>query len=128
MRDTWKKMSADELAKATRELFGTMANDPKQLEPLLTEILRSDQRTMADAFYELFSTDIRSDLPKIQAPVLAILADGPYQKYIGEQLAPVPHHEVVTIPRTKHIVMYDDPVGFFRALDTFLATNRPSRP
>ncbi|HSR99756.1 MAG TPA: alpha/beta hydrolase [Kofleriaceae bacterium] len=121
MRDTWKKMSRDEFAKATREFFGTMANDPKQLEPLLTEILRSDQRTMADAFYELFSTDIRSDLPKIKAPVLAILADGPYQKYIGEQLAPVPHHVVVTIPHTKHIVMYDDPVGFFRALDTFLA-------
>ena len=115
-------MSADELAKATRELSGTLANDPKQLEPLLTEILRSDQRTMADAFYELFSTDIRSDLPRIQAPVLAILADGPFQKPIGEQLAPIPHHQVVAIPRTKHIVMYDDPVGFFRALDTFLAT------
>ena len=55
-------MSADEFAQATREFFGTMANDPKQLEPRLTEILRSDQRTMADAFYELFSTDIRSDL------------------------------------------------------------------
>lgn len=124
MRDGWKRMSADEFATSTRQFFGTMANDPKQLEPLLTEILKSDQRAMADAFYELFSTDIRSDLSRIKAPVLAIVADSPYQKFIGEQLTPVPQHEVVTIPRTKHIVMYDDPVGFFRALDGFLAAHR----
>jgi len=123
MRDGWKKMSADEFAAATRQFFGTMANDPIKLQPLLADILRSDQRAMADAFYELFSTDIRADLPNIQAPVLAILADSPYQKLIGEQLGPVPQHEVVTIPHTKHIVMFDDPAGFFRALDGFLAAH-----
>ena len=123
MREAWKKMSADEFAAATRQFFGTMAKDPIQLQPLLAEILRSDQRAMADAFYELFATDIRADLPSIAAPVLAILADSPYQKLIGEQLAPVPQHEVVTLPHTKHIVMYDDPAGFFRALDGFLAAH-----
>jgi N-formylmaleamate deformylase len=123
MRDGWKKMSADEFAAATRQFFGTMANDPVQLQPLLAEILRSDQRAMADAFYELFSTDIRADLPNIDAPVLAIIADSPYQKFIGEQLAPVPQHEVVVVPRTKHMVMYDDPAGFFRAVDAFLAAH-----
>jgi pimeloyl-ACP methyl ester carboxylesterase len=124
MRDAWKRMSAEQFAASTRQFFTTMASDPKQLEPLLTEILRSDQRTMADAFYELFSTDIRADLPRIKAPVLAIVADSPYQKFIGEQLTPVPQHEAVTIPHTKHIVMYDDPAGFFRALDAFLAAHR----
>jgi N-formylmaleamate deformylase len=123
MRDSWKKMSADEFAAATRQFFGTMANDPVQLQPLLAEILRSDQRAMADAFYELFTTDIRPELPGITAPVLAIIADSPYRKFIVEQLAPVPEHEVVVIPHTKHIVMYDDPAGFQRAVDSFLAAH-----
>jgi N-formylmaleamate deformylase len=123
MRDGWKKMSADEFAAATRQFFGTMANDPIQLQPLLAEILRSDQHAMADAFYELFATDIRPELPNISAPVLAIIADSPYQKFIVEQLATVPKHEVVVLPRTKHIVMYDDPTGFQRAVDTFLAAH-----
>ena len=122
-RDGWKKMSADEFAASTRQFFGTMANDPVKLQPLLADILRSDRRAMADAFYELFSTDIRADLPNIQVPVLAILADSPYQKFISEQLGPVPQHEVVTLPHTKHIVMYDDPTGFLRAVDGFLAAH-----
>ena len=123
MRDSWKKMSADEFAAATRQFFGTMANDPVQLQPLLAEILRSDQRAMADAFYELFATDIRPELPGITAPVLAIIADSLYQKFIVEQLAPVRQHEVVVVPRTKHMVMYDDPAGFERAVDSFLAAH-----
>jgi pimeloyl-ACP methyl ester carboxylesterase len=123
MRDSWKQMSAQDFAAATRQFFGTMARDAAQLEPLLAEIQRSDQRAMADAFYELFTTDIRADLPKITAPLLAIVADSPYQKFIAEQLTSVPHHEVVMIPHTRHIVMYDDPTGFHRALDTFLAAH-----
>jgi pimeloyl-ACP methyl ester carboxylesterase len=123
MRDRWKQMPAPEFAATTRQFFSGMANDPSQLEPLLAEIQRSDQRAMADAFYELFTTDIRADLPKITAPLLAILADSPYQKFIADQLGPVPHHEVVTLPHTKHIVMYDDPAGFHRALDGFLAAH-----
>jgi N-formylmaleamate deformylase len=123
LRDAWKKMSDDEFAAATRQFFGAMANDPIKLQPLLADILRSDRRAMADAFYELFATDIRPELPNISAPVLAIIADSPYQKFIVEQLAPVPQHEVVVVPRTKHMVMYDDPSGFQRAVDSFLAAH-----
>lgn len=57
------------------------------------------------------------------APLLAILADSPYQKFSSEQLTPVAHHEVITIPHTRHIVMYDDPAGFHRALDAFLVAH-----
>ncbi len=121
MRDSWKKMSAQEFTAATRQFFATMTNEPAKLEPLFNEVARSDQRAMADAFYELFSVDIRPELSKITAPVLAIVADSPYQQFIAEQLTPVPHHEVTPIPHTKHMVMYDDPAGFFRVLDAFLA-------
>lgn len=123
MRDRWKQMSAEEFATSLRQFFATTARDPARLEPLLAEVVRSDRRAVADAFYELFATDIRPELRKITAPLLAIVADSPYQQFIAEQLADVPHHEVTPIPHTRHLVMIDDPAGFDRVLDGFLAAH-----
>jgi N-formylmaleamate deformylase len=122
-RDSWKQMSPQEFGAAIRQFFGTMTSDPSRLEPLLAEIVRSDQRTVGDAFHELFTIDPRPELPRITAPLLAIVADSPYQKFIAEQLAAVPHLEVTAVPHTKHMVMYDDPAGFYRVLDGFLAAH-----
>lgn len=61
-------MPAKDFAAATRQLFITMANAPSQLEPLLAAIQRSDQRAMADAFYELFTTDITPTSQDHRAP------------------------------------------------------------
>lgn len=126
-RDQWKRMAPQEFQDAVRAFFSAMANEPSHLEALLREIVRSDQRSFADAYYELVSTDLRPDLSKIKAPLLAILADSEYQKQIGAQLAPIPHHEAVTLPHTKHMVMLDDPAAFYRAVDGFLAAH-PATP
>lgn len=123
MRDRWKQMSAEDFAASLRQFFGTMARDRAKLEPLLAEIVRSDPRTVADAFYELFAVDIRPELRKITAPLLAIVADSPNQRFIAEQLGDVPHHEITAIPHTRHLVMVDDPAGFHRVLDGFLAAH-----
>jgi len=126
-RDQWKAMAPADFPDAVRTFFAGMANDPARLDVLLRDIVRSDQRSFADAYYELVSTDVRPDLAKIKAPLLAILADSEDQQEIAAQLAPVPHHEVVTLPHTKHMVMLDDPPAFYRALDSFLAA-QPGTP
>lgn len=126
-RDSWKQMAPKDFQDAVRGFFATMANEPARLEPLLREIVRSDQRSFADAYYELVATDLRPDLTKIKAPLLAIVADSEYQKQLGEQLAPIAHHEAVTLRHTKHMVMIDDPAGFYRALDGFFAAH-PAAP
>jgi N-formylmaleamate deformylase len=126
-RDSWKQMAPRDFHDAVRALFATMANEPSHLEPLVREVVRSDQRSFADAYYELVATDLRPDLAKIKAPLLAILADTAYQHQIGEQLAPISHHEAVTLPHTKHMVMLDDPPAFYRALDGFLAAHPAAR-
>ena len=38
-----------------------------------------------------------------------------------------PDHKVVVLPHTKHFVMFDDPAGFFRTVDAFLAAHPASR-
>ncbi len=127
-RDQWKQMSAADFDDAIRTFFAPMVNDPADLAPLLRDIVHSDQRTIADAFYELFATDVRPDLPKIRAPLLAILADGEDQQAIAAQLAPIPGHETVVLPRTKHMVMLDDAAAFYRAIDAFIAAHPAAPP
>ena len=120
-RDSWARMSAYDFGQTIREFFEPMARDPATLAPIVAEALRSDPRTVGDATYELCAIDLRPDAVKLTAPVLAILADGPYQRMIRTQLASIPDREVVVVPHTRHFVMLDEPRAFFAALDAFLA-------
>ena len=122
-RDRWKQMAAGEFDDAIRQFFAPMATEPGHLDALMRDVVRSDQRTMADAFYELFATDLRPDLGKIKGPLLAILADGEDHQMIAAQLAPFRDHTEVTLAHTKHMVMLDDPAAFYRAIDGFLAAH-----
>lgn len=116
--DGWRTATDTEFARGTREFFATMANDKVKLEPVIVAVARSDKRAFADAFDELFSTDIRSDLATIHVPTLIVLADDPgYLKLVTAQVEAIPHHLIVTMPDTKHFVFFDDPTGFFRAID-----------
>ena len=67
------------------------------------------------------TTDLRDKVAEIAAPVLVVLADGGLQDRIKGQVAPIPHHEIVVLKNTHHFLMYDDPEGFYRAVDKFLA-------
>jgi pimeloyl-ACP methyl ester carboxylesterase len=35
----------------------------------------------------------------------------------------IPKHEIVVLPKTRHFVMFDDPEGFYKAIDKFLAAH-----
>ena len=118
-RDSWKAATPEQFAAGARQFFAAMTNDPPKLEPVMQGILKSDQRAVADAFYELFTINL--EVGKIKAPVLAILAEGPYRQMIEDRIAAIPTHESVVLPHAKHMLMQDDPDGFFHAVDTFLA-------
>ncbi len=122
---SWKAMRAPDFASVTRDMFLAMATNAKQIEPVIADVLRSDRRAFADAFVEHFATDLRGDLGHIRTRVLVVLADGPYQDIIRDQVSGIRSREVVVLPRTRHFVMFDDPAGFFRVVDAFLA--KPDR-
>ncbi len=121
LRDQWRGATDEEFADRTRMMFSSMVGDPKRLAPIMGEILESDRKTLGDAVYELMTTDLRDKISEITAPVLVVLADGGLQNRIKDQIAPIPHHESVVLAHTHHFLMYDDPDGFYRAIDKFLA-------
>ncbi|HEY1557221.1 MAG TPA: alpha/beta hydrolase [Kofleriaceae bacterium] len=109
-----------------RELFAPMFGNAKVGAAVIADVVKSDRRAFADALYELMMLDLRHDMTRITAPVLALVADGPFAAEISRQAALAPHHEVHVIAKTRHFVMLDAPDATFRALDAFLAAHPPS--
>jgi len=121
LRNMWAQAGDDELPQQVRAAYTSMTSDPKRIEPYLAAIAKSDRQTMGDAIYELVTTSVSDKVAQISAPLLLVLADGGYQQMYRQQAAPVPHHEVVVLPHTRHFVFFDDPTGWYKVIDKFLS-------
>ncbi|MCP3099019.1 alpha/beta hydrolase [Myxococcus sp. K15C18031901] len=91
----------------------------------------SDPETLAQAYYELSTTDLRPELSRITAPTFVV---GSWSGLKGR----VPREAVEAVYRgqyqrlstarvelhdtARHFIMWDAPQDFFRMLDTFLAS------
>ncbi len=88
----------------------------------------SDVRVTAQAFYDDLTTDMRSDLPQITAPVTLLYAQDDSAMTVQAatsafvpQYAGTPKFEAVMISGSRHFIMLDQPEKFAAALDAFLA-------
>jgi N-formylmaleamate deformylase len=120
LRARWKNASDDEFDDGMRAAFLSMTSVPKKMEGVLDAVTNSDRRVIGDAIYEMVTTDLTEHVQEITAPVLVIAADGGFQQRIRSQIETIPDHEMIVLPHTKHFVMYDDPDGFYKAIDKFL--------
>lgn len=121
LRNAWAQSGDAELPQQVRTIYSMMTTNPKRMAPFIPAIAKSDRQTIGDSIFELVKTDITADLRSITAPVLLVLADGGLQRRYQKQTEGIAKREVVVLPNTRHFVMFDDPDGFFRALDGFLA-------
>ena len=126
LRARWKHASDDQFADGMRAVYTAMTSFPNKLAPVIDAVTRSDRRAIGDAIYEMVTTDLTDRVHDITAPVLVIAADGSYQLRIRAQIETIPDHTMVVLPRTRHFVMVDDPEGFFKTIDQFLA-GHPAR-
>lgn len=95
---------------------------------------QSDNDTVAQAMYELMTTDLRPELPRISAPTLVlgswIALKGQMPRETVEavykgQYATLSTARVVMHDTARHFIMWDDPEGFFREIDGFLGAHAP---
>jgi N-formylmaleamate deformylase len=125
LRARWVQASDEEFAIQAKFMYSGMASNPKRLEAISTLAARSDRRTIGDAIYEMMRTNLTDRMTEIRAPVLFVLADGPFQTRIRKQVEGVRDKEIVVVPRARHFVMIDDPKRFFEAVDAFLEAHPP---
>jgi N-formylmaleamate deformylase len=127
MRDQMGK-TPDQFGVGVRAFMGSMFLDPSQHADLIESSAKSDPGVTAEAMFFLLQNDLRPELGKIKAPILAIVADGggalPRDKVEAAwraQLTAIPRNELVIVDKSKHFVMLDQPDAFYAALDAFLA-------
>ncbi|QXD16899.1 alpha/beta hydrolase [Rhodocaloribacter litoris] len=112
------------------QVLPTMITAPDNVAEVLESVARSDPKTVAQAFYELYTTDLREDLARITAPVLVIGTWTGYRPYLTReqvqerfraQYARLPNGRIVLSETARHFVMYDDPDGMLAEMDAFLS-------
>lgn len=125
-------LTPEQLALQNRMSLAAMIRRPEDVERIAAAG-PSDPGAVAQAVYEMMTTDLRDDVAAIRAPVLLVAAgelpdmvdaDAVAAAYRA-QLAAVPNAELVTIPGARHFVMLDAPEPFHRLLADFLAAGAP---
>lgn len=129
VRDQLRKAPHDAFVENMKQFIGTMATKPDDIAMLDDAAAKSDQTTVANAFAELMAKDLRTDLPKIQAPAMIIAAGEmgmvtPDQLKAGwhAQIDAIPHVDFEVVDHAKHFVMLDQPEAFYALVDKALAT------
>jgi N-formylmaleamate deformylase len=131
-RDRLASMDAAAYAKQRKFALGTMlSSEPNVLK--MTELTsKSDPAAEGQAHYELFSTDIRSTLAAIKAPVLLIVGAGgttdpaaieATSKNFGRQLVAIKDLKISVSPASKHFIQFDTPDFLFAEMDEFFASH-----
>ena len=90
--------------------------------------LKSDRRTVADATYELMTTDLRPELGRITAPTEIIYAYDPIYGVPASKIGAIfrtaysstPSVHFVRIDGSFHFIMFDQPKAFTQAVLDFI--------
>jgi pimeloyl-ACP methyl ester carboxylesterase len=114
----------DEQLKAFSESGAkALVTDPEKVKLVASWQMKSDRTTLGTAFYEMMTTDIRSDLSKIESPVLVLGSKyeslEQSQKILSNLYKNV-KNLTLQIADAKHFIMYDNPQWFYDNLDKFL--------
>jgi pimeloyl-ACP methyl ester carboxylesterase len=86
--------------------------------------IKSDPKTVATAMFELFQTDLRTEVSRIQSPTLLLAAlkgypEGSIQIY-QTQTQPLKNMRLEAFPEARHFIMFDAPARMFETMDSFL--------
>jgi len=112
-----------------RAVIETMATKPADVDRIVGWGERSDRPTVANAMYELLSTDLRTDIARIQAPTLVLGTWVAYQAYAPRaaieqnyrmQYARLSAAQFEMAETARHFIMYDDPAWLYDRIDRFL--------
>lgn len=113
-----------------RQMSTTMVTDTARISQVTRWGQASDPATVAQAMYDMYTTDLRPEVTRIQQPVLVLGAWAAYQAYgstkestkaiFEQQYAKLPQHRVEMSEAGRHFLMYDDTQWFFQQADAFL--------
>nr|WP_262907775.1 alpha/beta hydrolase [Hymenobacter sp. BT770] len=120
-----------------RQMAASMVSDTARQSLVARWGQASDPASVAQAMYEMYTTDLRADLAAVRQPALVLGTWAAYKPYgatmastraiFATQYAKLPQHRIEMSEAGKHFLMYDDTAWFFKQTDAFLLANYAAR-
>jgi pimeloyl-ACP methyl ester carboxylesterase len=130
MRNMMKDATPEQVKQSQQYYLSTMATAPDKLEIIGKWGIESHSPTVAQAMYEMQTTDLRLELATIKVPVTVLGAWIAYKNYgvthestlknFSNQYQHVKNVNIQLTDTAKHFIMYDDPEWFSEKMDAFL--------
>jgi len=115
---------------ASRQVAAGMVTDTARVTQVARWGAASDPATVAQAMYDMNTTDLRADIARIQQPVLVLGTWAAYKQYgstkestravFAQQYAKLPQARIEMSEAGYHFLMYDDSAWFFAQTDAIL--------
>ena len=130
MKAMMASLTPEQFTLQNRMSLTRMVRASEDLERLARQAAASDRATVAQAMFELITTDLRDGVANIESPVLLIAAGAATPTPEGRarlrrsyeaQVASIPDHRVVLADHARHFIMLDSPDFFHATLTAFLA-------
>ncbi|TGE29439.1 alpha/beta fold hydrolase [Hymenobacter metallicola] len=122
---------------AQRQMVSSLVTDSARVTQVARWGAASDPATVAQAMYDMMTTDLRQDVARIQQPTLVLGAWAAYKPYgstkestraiFAQQFAKLPQHRIEMSEAGRHFLMYDDSQWFFAQTDAFLKQHPVAR-
>lgn len=130
LRTLYSSLKPEQIESMTKMSVGQMISDPKDADTVVKWAKRSDAAFVGQALYDLLTTDLRTEMAKVRAPLLLIGAGKAFasnpeglakvRAAYESQVAGAPQHRVVMAEKALHFIMLDDPDFLFQATGEFL--------
>jgi pimeloyl-ACP methyl ester carboxylesterase len=107
-----------------------MVTSPADLATVTGWSVASDHAATADAMFDVYTVDLRTDLPRIKVPVLvlgswygmrAMTNREAVEKTFQTQYESLPQARIAVADSSRHFLMLDAPVWTWSRMDAFLA-------
>ena len=129
LRDAMMAAPAEQAEAMQRTAIDRLAKTEAARPALIAAAIRSDRKAVADATYELMTTDLRPELGRIQVPVEVVYAYDPLYGIPASRVdatfrnayASTPDIRFKRIDGSFHFIMLDQPQAFADAVIDFLA-------
>ncbi len=131
MKTMMASLTKEQFAMQNRMTLATMIKDPADVERIARTSSESDPTAVAQAVFEIMTTDLRDDVASITKSVLLIAAGesartdaarDALKKRYQAQVAQISKHRLVVAEQARHYVMIDEPDLFYATVDAFLKT------
>ncbi len=125
-----KNQSKEAYAAQLKPMLASMITGEKGRAIAYEWGMQSDGATVAQAMYELYTTDLRQEIEAIQAPTLVMGAWIAYESFgttrestlvnLQNQYKNLEHVQFAVTDTGRHFIMWDDPEFYFAELLTFI--------